>query len=279
MSIILPSKSRACMYIRIKLQGTTVSGFESMGFPTHAGYMTFDTLNKADFLDQNPTIDVGPLFTEADTLFQGESVQAHVSVIDRYQPEQYSARATNWPAGVDIAEQSGGTMALAWIETKGLKYTLFGVYLAARHAQGRLTEHVRLFEEMVKTGSKSSLYVSIQDSLKVRLQLIRSNKAPPGLQFLPLACWFEWEPSSRYEKRGSKPLPPIPGASTESDGLPENVSGAYTAAETMSKSGEGESSVSEYWTWDAGTEGSCLPWPSWITSDWWPCFAPSTAEQ
>jgi hypothetical protein len=260
------------------MQGTMIDDSHITELPAHAGFITFESLlDKINPSDQESTIDVAPLFTGAKTLRQGESVQAQVFVIDRYQPEHYDVNTTDWGTGAHMAAQSGGTMLLAWIKAKGSIYTLFGVYLAGRHVQGRMTDHVRLFEGMVKTGSKSNLYTSIQDVLKVRLQLIRSNKAPPGLQFLPLACWFEWEPSSRYEKRGSKPLPPK--ASTESDGLPESVSGAYTAAETMSKSGEGESSVSENRTWDAGTEGSCLPWSSWFTGDWWPCFAPGTAER
>jgi hypothetical protein len=247
--------------------------------PAHAGFITFESLlDKVNPSDQVSTMDVAPLFTGATTLRQGESVQAQVFVIDRYQPEQYNVNITDWGTGAHMAEQSGGTMLLAWVKARGSIYTLFGVYLAARHAQGRLTNHVRVFEEMVKTGSKSNLYTFIEDALNIRLQWIRSDKAPSGLQSLPLACWFEWEPSSRYQKCTAKPLPPIPAASTGSNGSSDSVSGAYTAAETMFKPKGGETSVSENQTEDIASEESCLPWSSWIASNWWPCLASSTSE-
>lgn len=249
-------------------------------YPAHAGFITLGCLlDKINQSNQESTINVNPLFTGAATLRRGESVQAQVFVIDRYQPEHYNISIIDWPTGAHMAEQSGGTVLLAWITTKGSIYTLFGIYLAARHAQGRLTNHVRVFEEMVKTGSKSNLYTFIKDALNIRLQLIRSDKAPPGLQSLPLACWFEWEPSSRYQKCTAKPLPPIPAASTGSNGSSDSVSGAYTAAETMFMPKGGETSVSEEQTVDAGSDESCLPWSSWITGNWWSFFAPSTAEQ
>jgi hypothetical protein len=258
------------------MQGTMIHLTKN---PAHAGFITFISLfDEVNPFDEECTINVNPLFTGATTLRQGESVQAQVFAIDQYQPEHYGARIIDWPTGAHRAEQSGGTMLLAWIKTNGSIYTLSGVYLAARHAQGRLTNHVRVFEEMVKTGSKSNLYTVIKDALNIRLQLIRFDKAPPGLQSLPLACWFEWEPSSRYQKCTAKPLPPIPAASTGSNGSSDSVSGAYTAAETMFMPKGGETSVSEEQTVDAGSDESCLPWSSWITGNWWSFFAPSTAE-
>jgi hypothetical protein len=270
-----PSKGLAYVCIA-KMQGTMIHLTKN---PAHAGFITFESLfDKVNPFDRECTVNVNPLFTGATTLRQGESVEAQVFVIDRYQPEHYSARIIDWPTGARTAEQSGGTMLLAWIKTKGSIYTLFGVYLAARHAQGRLTNHVRMFGEMVKTGSKSNLYTFIKDALNIRLELIRSEKGPPGLQSLPLACWFEWEPSSRYQKHTAKPLPPVPAASTGSNGSTDSVSGAYTTSGTMFMPQGGKPSLSDDRTEIIASEESCLPWSSWIIGDWWPCLAPSTSE-
>lgn len=104
--------------------------------PAHAGFIIFESLlDKINPSDQESTIDVAPVFTGATTLRQDESIQAQVFVIGRYQPEAYKVSIIDWRTGAHMAGQSEGTMLLAWIKTKGSIYTLFGVYLAARHGK------------------------------------------------------------------------------------------------------------------------------------------------
>jgi hypothetical protein len=235
---------------------------------TNAGCIQFEPLpNESKLLNQSLAIDVAHLFVGPRALPEKEKIHAHFYAVDRYQPEkELKAHLAHLSINMDMANATQGVVLLAWTEIKGLVYPLFGVYLATKQVNGCVTNGVWMLKEMLKTSSRSELLSVIQDALQVRVQRIRSEEARSGLHSLPLSCWFEWTPSSRYGRSCSKALSTMPAPSLGSRECMGSADTYTTAVTTESMSDGGDTNVSA----DLTTEEGCLPWPGFARSSWWP---------